>query len=339
MRYCALLILLTCMMSKAAVAGLIIDEFTCGSGNDWVELHYTSPGKDKKDISSLFVTMYYGSNERLSNDPVTIYSYDRPETPYDDRFVVVHLTSPGVPDETDLTGDTNGNGVLDVYCNNYSQSLWNTEGVVAIDTDDDPRNGGIIDFVYYSNRDGKINASISSSVNAASMRNEWIIQNPESMQNDAIFITPAGLNSSQSVIRLTPTDTNTQSDFAISNLPTPGRPNVLIPFIPTLRLIKTLRSKVCLIPFDQLLCKGDIPLYVFNQCSIKYRIFSTTGQLLYKSPVLPAVEPGFLTLNCSILLKFRNLSTGLYICKIEATGLSIRKSEEKTVFIVFSRFR
>ncbi|MCP4138666.1 MAG: hypothetical protein GY754_47355, partial [bacterium] len=117
------LILLICI-SAAAQAGesegnipLVINEVVCGATNgDWVELKLRSTGKESMDISNLYITMYYGTNENLAAEPVTIYSYDRPETIYDDRFVVVHLTEPSTPDETDATGDTNGNGVVDLYC-------------------------------------------------------------------------------------------------------------------------------------------------------------------------------------------------------------------------------
>ncbi|NMB66370.1 MAG: hypothetical protein GYA16_16015, partial [Spirochaetes bacterium] len=109
-------------------AQLLINEIACNvSGSDWVELFLYSVQPLSMDISSLYVTMYYGTNEPLSQNPVTIYSYDRAETPWDDRFVVVHLTDATTPDECDATGDINGNGVLDVYCNNYVNSLWNTD--------------------------------------------------------------------------------------------------------------------------------------------------------------------------------------------------------------------
>ena len=97
----------------SCISHLLINEIACGtSGEDWVELFYQSDEREELDISKLYVTMYYGSNEPLSNDPVTIYSYDRPETPYDDRFIVVNLTNPAMPDETDITGDTNQNGYI-----------------------------------------------------------------------------------------------------------------------------------------------------------------------------------------------------------------------------------
>src|SRR5271157_3550312 len=89
------------LMGPSLHAQLIINEFVTNTDSDWVELFLAGNERKKMDISNLYVTMYYGTNERLGPEPITIYSYDRPETPYDDRFVVVHLTQPGIPDETD----------------------------------------------------------------------------------------------------------------------------------------------------------------------------------------------------------------------------------------------
>ena len=47
------------------------------------------------------------------------------------------MTEPIKSDETDITGDTNQNGYIDVYCNNYYNSLWNSDCAVAIDDNED----------------------------------------------------------------------------------------------------------------------------------------------------------------------------------------------------------
>ncbi|HOW81744.1 MAG TPA: hypothetical protein PK573_04235, partial [Spirochaetota bacterium] len=129
------------LLFRPIQAGLMINEAVTETASDWVEIIFTGEPGECMDVSPFFVTMYYGTNERLSTDPVSICTDDRPDTGYDDRFVVVHLSEPSIPDETDLTGDTDKNGRLDVYCNNYYGSLWNSDGVVAIDSDDDPSNG------------------------------------------------------------------------------------------------------------------------------------------------------------------------------------------------------
>ena len=173
LRTIALIALFILVPASGLQAGLVINEFVTGTSDDWVELSLVGAENEKMDISGLFVTMYYGTNEPLGTEPVTIYGWNRPETPYDDRFIVVHLTGAGIPDETDRTGDTNRNGHIDVYCDNYSGSLWNSDGVVALDSDDDPANGGIIDFVFYSNRDGSPSETILSYVAAAQASGHW----------------------------------------------------------------------------------------------------------------------------------------------------------------------
>ena len=154
-------------------AGLVLSEVAPGTaGADWVEISYLSEAKGSVDISKLYVTMYYGANEPLSSSPVTLYPYDRRETPWDDRFAVVHLTDAVTPDETDATGDTNGNGRLDLYCNNYLSSLWNGECCAALDTNDDPSDG-MLDFVAWSDCEGEPSATIGKYVEAASSHGQW----------------------------------------------------------------------------------------------------------------------------------------------------------------------
>ena len=336
LRYAILFLLL---MESGVHARLLINEFVTNTDNDWVELCLVSPEKEKMDISNLFVTMYYGTNERLGQEPITIYSYDRPETPYDDRFVVVHLTQPGIPDETDRTGDTNGNGYIDVYCNNYSGSLWNTDGVIAIDTDDNPGNGGIIDFVYYSNRDGNPNSSIVSYVNSAQNFHQWQEFPGGNIQDCGVFIGQKGLEPNMSVSRVNPTDTNTANDFAVTNVQTPGKPNIILPVLMGNKIFKVLRKKITFIPGHGIFGKGEIPLFIFAACYIKFRVFSITGIIVYESPQYPSVQPGFFNLFWNPLHHRSKYPTGLYLCKIEAVNPGKRKSEEATIYFIMSRYR
>lgn len=320
-------------------AGLMINEFVTATESDWVELTLASGKKDSMEISSLFVTTYYGSNEQLSLDPVTILGRNRPETPWDDRFVVVHLARPGVPDETDLTGDTNGNGRIDIYCNNYTASLWNTEGVVAIDDDDDPSNGGIIDFVYYSNRDGTPNDTILGYVAAAQATGEWRTFEGEKMQECAVSIGAKGLAPHMSVSRKGNADTGTGNDFMISMVQTPGKPNITLPAIPIKRLFSALRKRITIIPGHAIFGRGDIPLFVYNPCALKMRVFSVDGALIHESPAIIQAKPGFCTLRWNPLLQRRTPPTGLYLCRIEAQNPSLRMIDDRTIYIILSRYR
>jgi hypothetical protein len=333
------LILLLLLLETRLTAGLMINEFVTSTTSDWVELRLTGSSGEKLDISKLYVTMYYGKNESLSTDPVTIYSYDRPETPYDDRFIVVHLTDPLKPDETDLTGDTNGNGYIDIYCNNYYASLWNTEGVIAIDTDDDPANGGIIDFVYYSNRDGSPNETVTSHVTAAQGHGQWQAGTEQGGQKNAVYIGADGLMSHMSVSRKSPADTNGPADFTVTNYQSPGKENMTIPLFMGRRLFKPLRKNITIIPGHQSFGSGAIPLFIFIPCCLKLRVFSATGILIHESPLFVSVNPGFFNIYWNPVLQHSRAATGLYLCKIEAVNPSLRLTGEEIIFIIVSRYQ
>ncbi|HPC40150.1 MAG TPA: hypothetical protein PL180_07125 [Spirochaetota bacterium] len=338
-RTCFSIIFFFLLAGTRLTAGLMINEFVTNTASDWVELTLTGSAKEKRDISRLFVTAYYGRNEPLSADPVTIYSYDRPETPYDDRFVVVHLTRPDEPDETDLTGDTNGNGHIDVYCNNYYASLWNTEGVIAVDTDDDPGNGGIIDFVYYSNRDGSPNETVASYVERARSAGQWKTAPGPDIQAGAVYIGKDGLMSHMSVSRKSAADSNGPADFAISNYQTPGKENMTVPLFMGMRLFKPLRKTVTIIPGHRFFGSGAIPLFVFFPCCLKLRVFSATGIMIHESPLFVSVNPGFFNLYWIPALQSSRAATGLYLCKIEAVNPSLRLTGEEVIYIVLNRYQ
>lgn len=305
-------------------AQLLINEIACNvSGSDWVELFLYSVQPLSMDISSLYVTMYYGTNEPLSQNPVTIYSYDRAETPWDDRFVVVHLTDATTPDECDATGDINGNGVLDVYCNNYVNSLWNTDCVVAIDTDDDPSNGGIIDFVAYSNRDGTLNQSIVQYVDAAIQHGQWLGTASEEYMVD---IGKNGLQEYQSIIRKAVSDSNSSDDFVITPYLTPGHPNILPVNHSNDTFIK-INKKVVLTKRAIEQCK----IFILQPCMLRVRLFSSQGYKMYESELLSAL-PGFYTIDW--VRQIKKMRCGLYLGTVEAQDSKNRQSIEFYCIVV-----
>ncbi len=324
-----------------ARAGLLINEIACEtSGDDWVELCLAGGPGESVDISPLYVTMYYGSNEPLGCEPITLHAADRPETPYDDRFAVIHLVRPGMPDETDRTGDTDRNGRIDVYCNNYSGSLWNSDCVVAIDTDDDPVNGGIIDFAAYSNRDGSPNETIVSYLQTAQGFGQWEPSPEGSPQSSMIFTGPEGLLSHMSIARKPGADTNAQGDFALTALQTPGRENVLFsPAAGAGRLFRTLRKTYTVVPSHPLLGGGNIDVMVFEVCNLRFRLYSPIGMLVYESPLFENVFPGIFSMPWNLRGAHRSASSGLYLGRIEATSKARKKSETERIYLILSRYR
>jgi hypothetical protein len=322
-------------------ADLLINEIACAtSGDDWVELFYYSENNESREISSLHITMYYGTSERLSNDPVTIFSYDKPETPWDDRFVVVHLTTPGGIDETDLTGDTNHNGYIDVYCNNYSSSLWNTDCIVAIDDDNEPSNNGIIDFAAYSNRDGSLNSTIESHLVTAQDFNKWIKCPGKSSEECMIDIGKEGLMPYMSISRKNAADNNSPDDFANTKYMTPGRENIFSENVAgSKNLFKPKKNKISVTPENYANGNKNIELFVFENCNIRLRIFSSIGMLVYESQLYKDVYPGNFALPWNLQCLGKKAATGLYIAHIEATMKEIKKSQEKKIYIIVNRYK
>ncbi|HDP80036.1 MAG TPA: hypothetical protein ENN21_04245 [Spirochaetes bacterium] len=327
----------------APVAGfttLLINEIAPGtSTGDWVELYWHDTGQSSFDISRLYVTMYYGTNEALATEPVTLYSWDRPETPYDDRYAVVYLTAPGAPDETDRTGDTNRNGRIDLYCGNYSGSLWNSDCVVAVDTDDDPSNGGMYDFCAYSNSDGSLNETILSYVLDAEAWGQWAACGDPDRQACMVDTGPDGVAAHMSIARLGRADTNGPSDFAVTTFQTPGRENI---FPGAGRkggsLFKAAKRKYTFVPSHPLLGSGAVELFVYQPCNIRFRVFNAPGLCVYESPLYRDVYPGPFTLPWDFRGRGRGAATGLYLGHIEATSKKLKKQQSETVYLIFNRY-
>jgi len=310
--------------------GLVINEISTSSSPNWVEVKLTG-NIESMDISQLMVTMYYGKSEKIADSPVTLKNCNDPSTPFDDRFAVIHFTSIPLPDETDEAGDLNGNGVRDLYCDNYG--LWNTDTVVAIDTDKDPGNGGIIDFVALSNRDGSIHTSIAGYINKAVEHGEWINCTSENLQNCAVDIGPSGLNSYSTAARKPGADTNSPDDFAITPFATPGRENIIDPKKGKRKILRHESKKITHL-YRRNPSKISIPVFLYEQSSLKLRIFSSTGIPVYSSDLIQNINPGYFIFTISDRdLKGKSL-TGIYPIKIEAVARSNRGSETSTILLI-----
>ncbi|MCX7679824.1 MAG: hypothetical protein N2316_11500 [Spirochaetes bacterium] len=324
----------------AFAGSLLINEIApATSGDDWVELFFHGQCGEYLNISQFYVTMYYGSNEKLSENPITLYACDRPQTPYDDRFAVVHLTSPGIPDETDLTGDTNQNGFIDIYCNNYTGSLWNTDCIVAIDTDNDITNGGIIDFVAYSNRDGTPNSTIINYLSYAQKENQWESYEGENPQLSMIDIGLSGLSAHQTIARLNEYDSNRKEDFTITNFQTPGRQNKISTIPSTHRLFEITKKQITILPGHSIYGTCQIPIFVFHPISIRYRIFTPIGTLVFESSLQDVATPGTHVLSWNLIGARQTAGTGLYIACIEATNSILRRFQRENVYIIITRYQ
>jgi hypothetical protein len=326
-------LIVTVLSAVPANAGLLISEIACAtSGDDWVEITYLSENRSSIDISRLFITMYYGTNENLSSDPITLYSFDRPETSYDDRFAVIHLRRPGIPDETDITGDSDRNGRIDIYCNNYSGSLWNAECAVAIDTDDDPDNG-MIDFAAWSDNDGSPSDTILSYVESAIAHGEW--DTAGTLDQACMTRIPSGgLKSHESIIRISG-DTNKGIDFSTTACQTPGKENIQNTISRSSSIFHPSKTRILVIPGD-LSHPGECVLRINEVCTIRMRVFTDIGQMVYDSGLIKDVTPGVVSVpwkNCS------NARTGLYIALIDGNVSSRKKTKAQKIFFIITRYR
>lgn len=340
MRICILVLVVFLITPIARAGTLLINEIApATSGNDWVEIFFLGVCGESIDISRFYVSMYYGSGERLSDDSITLYACDRHETPYDDRFAVVYLAVPGMPDETDFTGDTNRNGYIEVYCNNYSGSLWNTDCVVAIDTDTDASNDGIIDFVAYSNRDGSVNSSIGDYLAQAQKFNAWESYNGENPQLCMVDIGLSGIKSHQSIARISESDSNHKEDFTITNFQTPGKPNKISETPSTTRLFEIGQKRITILPGHPLYGTCTIPISVLHPLSLRFRIFSPIGLMIFESPLQQNIAPGGHLLTWNLSGAGHTAGTGLYLVVIEATNSTLRRSQRETMYLIISRYR
>jgi hypothetical protein len=270
--------------------------------------------------------------KKAAGSPVAQSGRDIPGTPYDDRFAVIHFSSSGEPDETDATGDVNRNGVLDLYCNNYG--LWNTACVVSIDTDDDPKNGGIIDFAAYSNRDGSLNSTIEGYMISASDSGEWIKCSSANKQDCMTCTGENGMNSYSTLSRVTSNDTNSPDDFTLTRFATPGRDNIINPVSGNSKAAQPLSDRIIYRPDRS---QGIIPvkLFVQKQCSARLKIFNSAGSGIYSSDLIRDINPGYFTLNIrESEIKGKRL-TGLYPVKLEVYAEG--RTEKSTIYLVIIR--
>jgi len=332
MKLITTLILLLLFISVKGSAGPLINEISAGGQSDWVEITL-SENTVSCDISRYFVTMYYGTNEKIADSPVTLRNRDLPETPWDDRFAVVHFTKVPTPDETDSSGDINNNGIRDLYCCNYG--LWNSDCAVSIDNNDTPSDGGIIDFVAFSSRDGSINSTIGGFINCAVSAGEWVSCGSPNIQECTAYTGKYGLKNSSTISRKNRIDTNSPGDFTVTPYATPGRENIINGDNRNKKLFRAGFKKT-----SHIWGAGTIrlPLFLYDSCSIKVRIFSSTGFTVYSSELKEDLNPGYFTVEIPERELRGKILTGLYPVKIEAAGKGSR-SDNAIIFIVIVRNR
>jgi len=315
-RIIVLAILITISLCRTGLHGaVLINEVSTGGQSDWVELFHNGNGGDC-DISSLLVTMYRGTNEAIASSSVTLKAADDPATPFDDRYAVIHFTSENIPDETDSAGDLNSNAVRDIYCANYG--LWNTDCVVALDSDDEPDNGGILDFVAFSNRDGSMNSSIEGYLIKAIEKGVWNTTASSNPQENCCDIGPDGMNEYSTLARKSGAESNSLSDFTVTSFATPGRDNVFS--TGTGKKIFRISGRSRVFRFNGNSSHISLNFMILQKCSIKIKVFTSIGSKAGATGLIEDIHPGYRTVNITARELNRRLKTGLYVIHIEAVS-------------------
>lgn len=189
------------------IAGAITEIAPGISGGDFIEIYIDAPS----NIQGCKV--YEGGSLIKTFQPATVKKGD---------FIVVWASKNGV-DETDVTGDTNRNGYWDVYSEESSPGITNTDGSVTLIH----ANGEIVDFMTFAENDDMDYAStLQSGYNNAVSQNQWSpAASTEEEYVAGSFLWSKSTAKSMSRKKTTnnlPQDTNTKDDWAETSL-TPGR--------------------------------------------------------------------------------------------------------------------
>jgi len=171
------------------------------SNHDWAELYVQS---GTGSIANFILTDLDGTDSELASEAVTVAA---------DDFIVVHWVS-GV-DETDLVGDLNENGYIDLYLSDTS--LSGTDDQLVLKNGDE-----ILDAVIWSNYDGSIANSELQDNQDLLAGGDWIGNFGPNDQSGAVTLGELD----QSLARLDTSDTDTKDDWMILEIATPGEPNV-----------------------------------------------------------------------------------------------------------------
>lgn len=195
-----------------------ITEVAFSAATDWVELY--NYGDMAIDISAFMLTDLDGTDSRLADVKTTL-------TP--GKYAVVYWDEAGI-DETDGTGDLNGNGVIDLYI--ADTGLSSTDDEIALMSA--VSGGQYIDAVCWSTGSGEFASSEDKDVKLLVDNDQWIISGDTVTKSDC-WVDSGTIKSDQSIGRRTAmgTDNNTKNDWFLFKLSTPGEdnPNLISPLV------------------------------------------------------------------------------------------------------------
>lgn len=283
---------------------------------DWIELKCIS---GEVDISSWTLRTYLSQSNppSFASAPVILKDTDEPSTPYDDRFVVIHLVKTAEEaeaDETSATGDLNGNQVLDIYFYIYSGLSSKEDYLILMNG-----SGGIEDVAITSNTDGTVSSTFRTELeqtvgllcpeqwlyNGNEFTDSYISSLSDSELEEAL-IDVSKIEEGRSVARKNDTDTNTKEDWMLLRVSTPGTENI------------QKGEQLCELSLEKTLISQGETVIIAYSVSFGSKVFisvydsmGTLRQILVKG-----LEQG----GASRIYWEVNLPVGVYFLCIKATG-------------------
>ncbi|MFH1258289.1 MAG: FlgD immunoglobulin-like domain containing protein [Elusimicrobiota bacterium] len=193
-----------------AVPHILITEIAPSEPNaDWMELFVL----EESDLTGL--TVYEGSKVVKTFPPLNLKKYS---------YLILHFNS-ALPDENDTTGDTNQNGIWDLYL--ADTGLTATDNVISLRQTAE----SWLDAVCFSNRDSQMSKSARTAFNEipaqhwnvgkvfADETNDLLTQ---SCLADWSFGKEGKSLTRNCDAQLLPIDSQNQQDWIVSSSPTPG---------------------------------------------------------------------------------------------------------------------
>lgn len=194
---------------KALIYAVLISEVSFASATDWAELY--NYGNVGVDISSFTLTDLDGSDSSLASGKVTLAP---------GKYAVVWWDENGV-DETDAMGDTNGNGVIDLYVADTGLSA--TDDQIALMNA--VSGGDYLDAVCWSNQNGEFSSDAFNDAEVLRVNSQWQIAADTVTESDCVSSQNIDVNTSIGRISPAATDTNSKDDWYVFSNQTPGRDN------------------------------------------------------------------------------------------------------------------
>lgn len=250
-------------------------------------------------------------------------------TPKAGQHIVLHVASSSTPDETDVTGDTNGNGYIDLF--STDSGLAGTDGTMTLLNED----SDIVDFVGYAD-DSATYTGTESAYNDAVAANQWLPSATSDPQYISGSVAWSGL-STQSMSRVpdssgNPTDNNRKDDWILGNQsPGDGFGTVPQKTASTLEVFQSPFSPFGDGRFNKALIAYNVP----ENSLITIRVFDLQGRQV--RTLLDAVSGGGASASTFWDGKddFGNvLPVGIYLVNVEAQDKSsgdLKKSSKSVV--------